>query len=113
MCRRWGSAPPGMFQHTAARRRLPLPVETISTAHCFNTQPPEGGCERFRACDCDKACFNTQPPEGGCALAAAGNPWRYSFNTQPPEGGCVVDISSDAALAVSTHSRPKAAAQAP
>ena len=33
-----------------------------------------------------------------------------SFNTQPPEGGCYARASSLAACAVSTHSRPKAAA---
>ena len=34
-----------LFQHTAARRRLPWRViRENSTRLCFNTQPPEGGC---------------------------------------------------------------------
>ena len=34
-----------MFQHTAARRRLPRDVLRTSSEHySFNTQPPEGGC---------------------------------------------------------------------
>ena len=34
---------------------------------CFNTQPPEGGCN-VNITDLRHAqnCFNTQPPEGGC-----------------------------------------------
>ena len=32
------------------------------------------------------------------------------FNTQPPEGGCSIDVLKDVLNAVSTHSRPKAAA---
>ena len=55
-----------VFQHTAARRRLPghrcrqrLPVG-------FNTQPPEGGCRPAQRPLLLGVCFNTQPPEGGC-----------------------------------------------
>ena len=33
-----------MFQHTAARRRLLFLVNRLNFIHCFNTQPPEGGC---------------------------------------------------------------------
>ena len=33
-----------------------------------------------------------------------------SFNTQPPEGGCFSSVISKTLLAVSTRSRPKAAA---
>ena len=32
------------FQHTAARRRLLFLVNRLNFIHCFNTQPPEGGC---------------------------------------------------------------------
>ena len=35
---------------------------------------------------------------------------RDCFNTQPPEGGCDDNIEAWAREAVSTHSRPKAAA---
>ena len=37
---------------------------------------------------------------------------RCGFNTQPPEGGCKVTATPDKCDAVSTHSRPKAAAAA-
>ena len=39
-----------------------------NTSACFNTQPPEGGCENadLAAFEFASACFNTQPPEGGC-----------------------------------------------
>ena len=76
--------------------------------------------------------FNTQPPEGGWALACVLQYKLQSFNTQPPEGGWgqfwggafpICEFQHTAArrrldtamsllttaLAVSTHSRPKAA----
>ena len=33
------------FQHTAARRRLPPESSSQRPDTCFNTQPPEGGCQ--------------------------------------------------------------------
>ena len=76
------------FQHTAARRRLHQPRGAASHG---------GG-------------FNTQPPEGGCGLARIATHYPYCFNTQPPEGGCPPRHEPLSGLAVSTHSRPKAAA---
>ena len=35
---------------------------------CFNTQPPEGGCQVVKLILLNCNCFNTQPPEGGCSL---------------------------------------------
>ena len=78
---------------------------------CFNTQPPEGGCDQLQQRPRRLACFNTQPPEGGCAhftlrlrpvvrvsthsrpkaaakLPSGRSPRCMCFNTQPPEGGC-------------------------
>ena len=77
------------FQHTAARRRLPqyshsaIDNDFVSThsrpkaaaavsfwkyniIHSFNTQPLEGGCNRFNFSASSRVGFNTQPPEGGC-----------------------------------------------
>ena len=75
----------------------------------FNTQPPEGGWlrpnRRFRPV----ACFNTQPPEGGWLLVAVVPLAALCFNTQPPEGGWAVGQLDNLQLAVSTHSRLKAA----
>ena len=100
---------------------------------CFNTQPPEGGWGRRRACPKPCCCFNTQPPEGGwrhdlvthwavtafqhtaarrrlAALIGSGIKPLASFNTQPPEGGWVrFKTEFRAGDIVSTHSRPKAA----
>ena len=56
----------GLFQHTAARRRL------------------ESGCPLLNS---QISCFNTQPPEGGWLSKSAKTKWRGCFNTQPPEGG--------------------------
>ena len=53
----------------------------------FNTQPPEGGWDNVGDICLGVGCFNTQPPEGGW-----GNAW---------------DAVGD--VAVSTHSRLKAA----
>ena len=36
-----------LFQHTAARRRLPEIPAVYSRYLSFNTQPPEGGCRRI------------------------------------------------------------------
>ena len=55
--------------------------------------------------------FNTQPPEGGCRRGPPVSRAGAGFNTQPPEGGCDQRAEqAHAALMVSTHSRPKAAA---
>ena len=54
--------------------------------------------------------FNTQPPEGGWPVRRkADRPWR-GFNTQPPEGGWTpYGVNTERLVAVSTHSRLKAA----
>ena len=56
--------------------------------NCFNTQPPEGGCQTASRHRQDGARFNTQPPEGGCAHRLRADLKAVCFNTQPPEGGC-------------------------
>ena len=76
-----------MFQHTAARRRL--------------------GHRRDSAHTRDR--FNTQPPEGGWNITKISVSRMRGFNTQPPEGGWKKTIKNMLAIAVSTHSRPKAA----
>ena len=79
-----------MFQHTAARRRL-LHGNKFEIIRYL--------------------CFNTQPPEGGCNCNITLSFKHRSFNTQPPEGGCIAEYwEKDGIIIVSTHSRPKAAA---
>ena len=121
------------FQHTAARRRLLALMRHVGVAirvsthsrpkaaatpgssprHAgggFNTQPPEGGCKYRCGTLPTSSSFNTQPPEGGCSGNKSGRLASASFNTQPPEGGCARCRCAPACAAVSTHSRPKAAA---
>ena len=77
----------------------------------FNTQPPEGGCRRCRTRSKPLWGFNTQPPEGGCRKPTPPERRGTCFNTQPPEGGCMGAALRATYAAVSTHSRPKAAAK--
>ena len=80
----------GLFQHTAARRRLPTAqyfnlLPTIG----FNTQPHGGGCAlRKNTVPCVR-CFNTQPHGGGCESECRGEYVPGRFNTQPHGGGCL------------------------
>ena len=76
------------FQHTAARRRLPSSLPLNGARACFNTQPPEGGCEICKHETYMGKSFNTQPPEGGCRIRRKEATMSEGFNTQPPEGGC-------------------------
>ena len=76
------------FQHTAARRRLRLLSTFKEFTSCFNTQPPEGGCNYATFGVLLFSCFNTQPPEGGCKPPRFPLFAYHRFNTQPPEGGC-------------------------
>ena len=102
-----------LFQHTAARRRLPdFLLVQLTQEKGFNTQPPEGGCGRPTFAVCSSNGFNTQPPEGGCTSSKKKSELLMSFNTQPPEGGCRTKQGvSKVTGGVSTHSRPKAAAE--
>ena len=121
-----------MFQHTAARRRLEAIQDRQCRPVCFNTQPPEGGWQRFVGNFLQAHGFNTQPPEGGWADGAKAMVYDIlfqhtaarrrlasfynkssikllGFNTQPPEGGWLKNDSKLRIAYVSTHSRPKAA----
>ena len=97
------------FQHTAARRRLALPIYSAIVSSSFNTQPPEGGWDLFSTSRDSRLVsthsrpkaagppwverkhffrrFNTQPPEGGWDGGMQGGGKNGGFNTQPPEGG--------------------------
>ena len=122
-----------LFQHTAARRRLGLSLfKHRPNGLSFNTQPPEGGWVLLLIFDFHSICFNTQPPEGGWAMRTPTVCPECGFNTQPPEGGWPAPAKEDERdlwfqhtaarrrlddcsiqfvdlIAVSTHSRPKAA----
>ena len=99
------------FQHTAARRRLHTSTLTPLGGTCFNTQPPEGGCPSRSRSVSWIVCFNTQPPEGGCSIIGNILPCESRF--QHTAARRRLHSSFDhmrCCLEVSTHSRPKAAA---
>ena len=97
------------FQHTAARRRLAsMPLfAAASPSVSTHSRPKAAGVFRFCS-QVNEIGFNTQPPEGGWRRPRFA--WqKIGFNTQPPEGGWSGSFDKVLPLAVSTHSRPKAA----
>ena len=101
------------FQHTAARRRLPLAVGSDALhLSCFNTQPPEGGCALRESLARQGINVSTHSrPKAAASLGLVLDKLVNGFNTQPPEGGCFFRVDRvTKPLSVSTHSRPKAAA---
>ena len=110
------------------------PPLSASASLSFNTQSPEGGCRAKTRKRRNPNRFNTQSPEGGCVKSSLTNKFLKlfqhtaarrrlrnwleisvsiaCFNTQPPEGGCLKFPFFFTSLCyVSTHSRPKAAAE--
>ena len=100
---------------------------------CFNTQPPEGGCESPLRTGCIQQVSTHSHPKVAAVVAifvylvsvfqhTATRRWLHpdffrqggrcrSFNTQPPEGGCNrFTFAQLVFIGVSTHSRTKAAA---
>ena len=86
----------------------------FKTAAGFNTQPPEGGCIRRKGWCPVMACFNTQPPEGGCILPFQKSRESHLFQHTAARRRLQWwgDFVEERAR-VSTHSRPKAAADLP
>ena len=78
----------GLFQHTAARRRLPRIRFIAGSTVMFQHTAARRRLPGLPWQGADRGGFNTQPPEGGCPLRRGDYSWA----------------------AVSTHSRPKAAA---
>ena len=98
------------FQHTAARRRLALPLARSPTNTVFQHTAARRRLALVKAWPMSDRCFNTQPPEGGWNFIINNDRFYHSFNTQPPEGGWVDPTGQGSgAEFVSTHSRPKAA----
>ena len=100
---------------------------------CFNSQPPEGGCNHCGQFRRSPAAFqltaarrrlhslyirhiasinvstHSRPKAAAFELLRWWN-GNDSFNSQPPEGGCLLAGALQKGERVSTHSRPKAAA---
>ena len=69
----FGNAWRGLFQHTAARRRLvPRTTARVLLAFCFNTQPPEGGWRRDKGFPSYRRWVSThsRPKAAGLAFSA-------------------------------------------
>ena len=79
-----------MFQHTAARRRLPNHRLKTDRAGIVSTH---------------------SRPKAAASVFLEPTFFLISFNTQPPEGGCIIGAKWEEINFVSTHSRPKAAAR--
>ena len=54
--------------HSRLKAAGGINVAALSPSPCFNTQPPEGGCQRAVGNFFQAHGFNTQPPEGGWAI---------------------------------------------
>ena len=123
------------FQHTAARRRLHNPRRDIDNPCLFQHTAAR---RRLHVCAIEihlPSMVSTHSrPKAAAPRGLRPNFLRYGFNTQPPEGGCIfvhirlrgiIQFQHTAARrrlqrrkrqlelirTVSTHSRPKAAAQ--
>ena len=125
------------FQHTAARRRLVLKLKRLNTVHQVSThsRPKAAGCPRRNKQTAERVSTHSRPKAAG-PLCRRFFRIYHGFNTQPPEGGWTLKVYMatnkvtfqhtaarrrlvafsfyiDAALHVSTHSRPKAAGMKP
>ena len=121
-----------VFQHTAARRRLGPENAGAFSVSSFNTQPPEGGWKNLQSKTYLTHRFNTQPPEGGWQesnvldfspklfqhtaarrrLGLKALPFTRAMAFQHTAARRRLAYLPDVInpyLAVSTHSRPKAA----
>ena len=79
----------------------------------FNTQPPEGGWQFIAGGNAATDCFNTQPPEGGWDLKPDWNHHSLAVSTHSRlKAAGVLDLKIHLVIAVSTHSRLKAAGAA-
>ena len=97
------------FQHTAARRRLlKLGYQETGLVEVSTHSRP-------KAAETPKSNTSTRPTFQHTAArrrllsGRACLLHRQGFNTQPPEGGCGAFKKIQRGVAVSTHSRPKAA----
>ena len=83
----YSEVPQGVFQLTAARRRLGECGAAAENHRGFNSQPPEGGWYHRYEHRTLHQRFNSQPPEGGWCRKFGVRYWAGGFNSQPPEGG--------------------------
>ena len=99
-----------VFQHTAARRRLPGMVQVPSLVLWFQHTAARRRLRPIRGLCCLYGCFNTQPPEGGCEPGPIGFADKPVSTHSRPKAAAPAFACGLVPWAVSTHSRPKAAA---
>ena len=104
----------GLFQHTAARRRLDRLVKKSNPSFCsFNTQPPEGGWEaRQKLRQMQDVSTHSRPKAAGSACTKSSLPKPFQHTAARRR---LARPRADTGLGadVSTHSRPKAAGNRP
>ena len=121
----------GAFQHTAARRRLPVHIPSGYEWHGVSTHSRPKAAEATRLQTSRHCAVSTHSRPKAAEFQDAYEEANYMFqhtaarrrlrrirrlaqacacfNTQPPEGGCKFDMYIRRLICVSTHSRPKAA----
>ena len=97
------------FQHTAARRRLGLSALFLDSFLCFNTQPPEGGWKALTQYLTDEAFQHTAARRRLVNSLALSFRWCM-FQHTAARRRLESTLKCKLRTAVSTHSRPKAAA---
>ena len=100
-----------MFQLTAARRRLPVEVSIFTTVFTFQLTAARRRLPLALAKVIEQEGFNSQPPEGGCARENLGRVGNAAVSTHSrPKAAALTEGKAHVYGHVSTHSRPKAAA---
>ena len=99
-----------LFQHTAARRRLFCDFFQRCALRCFNTQPPEGGCNLiYKFILSTRVSTHSRPKAAGRHGSAVRVCGYVSTHSRPKAAGTRI-VVCNLCRTVSTHSRPKAAA---
>ena len=100
-----------MFQHTAARRRLPTKQKSFHATPKFQHTAARRRLLYSSYLFAKYSAVSTHSrPKAAAKCSGLLTGCKLSFNTQPPEGGCITAQKDEIKRLVSTHSRPKAAA---
>ena len=83
----------------------------LSKNPCFNTQPPEGGCQSAGIISKQTTFVSTHSRPKAAAIVRGGHPYAVDVSTHSrPKAAAPISGDGTGAFLVSTHSRPKAAA---
>ena len=102
-----------LFQHTAARRRLAIGGSVTARDELFQHTAARRRLGAFGELLDTRTGFNTQPPEGGWLWIILPSPTKIAVSTHSrPKAAGPLLIVPNSDHKVSTHSRPKAAGEA-